>query len=629
MGVLPLRLASTFGVGEGPVRPRGAPAVPPVRVAPDFPGGGTVAGAPAPAAAPRVTLLLVDGLTPADLAAFPALRGRAALALVNVLTASPDTPAAAAATLGAGTRARPPAAGEAGLGYQVDLGWLGQAARRAGTCASAAGGATARLVTPTAGSEPACRLRVIADDAVAAAQGPTARHAALLATGRQIAGLLARLRPSDLLIVVSPWVPPGRPPLHLAPLWLAGDGPGLVYSPSTRTPGFATLPDVTATVAARLGVAVGPPVLGRPLRVAAIADSLARLRARFVSLWAARLRRDPLLTLGAVLVIGAVALRRRLLLLAATALPLGYLALAGAPTASPAPAAALVLGTITLLAGLAGRLERRRAGAGFGALAAAGAVAILLDLARGGPWMAASPLGFSPNAGARFYGLGNEYAGALLGAALVAVGEFADQMARPGALFAATGVLIAVATGVLGANFGAMLAAATGWCAALALLGPVPRRVWGAIAGAVALAVAWNLHTGSHLALAARVVATGGPSAAAGIILRKLALNARLIATQARGLLLFGALLAYFALAWRRARGSLAERPGLAGALTGCAAGAAANLLLNDSGVVAAATTALYGACALLATRGREEGAGGEPNHPHCEVRKGNRRGGE
>jgi hypothetical protein len=52
-------------------------------------------------------------------------------------------------------------------------------------------------------------------------------------------------------------------------------------------------------------------------------------------------------------------------------------------------------------------------------------------------------------------------------------------------------------------------------------------------------------------------------------------------------------------------------RPGLAAALVGVAVGGLVNLLVNDSGVVAAATTTLYGSCALLGALAEGVAAGG------------------
>jgi hypothetical protein len=525
-----------------------------------------------PAARAQVVIVMVDGLTPADLGAFPALP---AAGLANVLPVGPGTPAAGAATLGAGARAR--GDGDAsGLGYPVHLGLLGDAARAAGTCATALGGPTAHLVTgPGASTSPECGLVVVAADRA---------HAPAIV--RRWAGR------ASLLMVVSPW--PGE--LNLAPFWISGLGRGLAFSASTRTAGVATLADLTATAAQALGA---PPLrgdLGRPLRV--VPGSIRQLAARFAEVRAARTRRDPLVAAGALLALAALACGWLPGLLAATAVPLAYLALGAAPLAAPGPAGLLVAAVTAALAAVAWLLERRRPGLGFGAVGLATAVTVAADLVRGGPWMAASPLGFSIAEGARFYGLGNEYAGVLLGGSLLAAGA----LARRPAAFLAAGLAVAALTGLpaLGANYGCMLGAVAGWGAACMRAAGRRIRVGPlALAGAAAVGLALAVDRGplaSHLALNAAHLSAAG---LVGLASRKLAMNLGFLRHRPYAWLPVGVLAAFAAAAFRRG----GDRPALTAALQGLAVGAVVDLVLNDSGVVAAATAVLYGAAALRAGR--------------------------
>ena len=409
----------------------------------------------------------------------------------------------------------------------------------------------------------------------------------------QVAAWAARV---PHLVVFSP--APG-----LSPFWVTGLGSGLVFSPSTRTVGVVTAADLDGTA------------LGRPLRV--VAAPRADLQRLYAATLAERRRRDPLVAAGCLIILAAVALRRRALLMAALSVPLAYLALAAGPLMAPVPALLLFGGAVALCVAVAVRY-------GYGTIVMATAIAVATDLVRGGPWMMATPIGFSYLEGARYYGLGNEYAGILLGSSLVAAGALARGRAF---IFAAAGLAVVALTGspALGANYGCMLGALAGWGAAWLRLrdGIRWRQVLGLVAaGGLAVGIALSLDRGplaSHLGLEAAHLSWVGLQ---GLVARKLALNFGFLRTRAYAWLPVLALAAYWL-------GLPRGRDGFAAAAWGCALGATVNLLLNDSGVVAAGTTVLYGGCALLLRKdllGAGSNAGGRQTLAGKEEQRGGNR---
>lgn len=204
-----------------------------------------------------------------------------------------------------------------------------------------------------------------------------------------------------------------------------------------------------------------------------------------------------------------------------------------------------------------------------------------------------------PDGGARYYGVGNEYAGVLLGAALFAGGAMLQWWPGLSGRFLASalwcGVLYLLANPVFGADLGGTLAAA-------AAFAPVALRLWvrrrprwsAAAAGAVAAVAGFLLLLGldlslgeeaSHVAALARTVGAGDWQALWDTIGRKVATSARLIRWTDWSYVV----LAYLAtVAWlttcppSRLRSLLAPYPRLAGALAGVPAAALAALLVND-----------------------------------------------
>ncbi|HHX86586.1 MAG TPA: hypothetical protein GX693_00225, partial [Firmicutes bacterium] len=253
------------------------------------------------------------------------------------------------------------------------------------------------------------------------------------------------------------------------------------------------------------------------------------------------------------------------------------------------------------------------------------AIALLLDTMGGSNLQQFSLLGYDPIAGARYYGLGNEYMGVLIGATLLGtitlVGgvpgkKLAHRTAagKGGKLAAVTvflsylWVIYLLSSPALGANFGGTLSAAVAFGAAWAGLGfSCGKKVsllW--TMGyfiSVALLLLWALNFGqqsglpSHVGQLGEAVARGGQTVIWETVVRKLTMNWRLIrySIWSRALVvLLGSMIVLFFYPVGVLKLLYRQRPEMLQVSVAGGAGALAALLTNDSGVVAAALVLLY-----------------------------------
>jgi len=402
---------------------------------------------------------------------------------------------------------------------------------------------------------------------------------------------------------------------RLTPILMWGpDVPaGLLLSPSTRRLGLVTNTDFAPTVADYFGLGVK--------------DSVAR---PFGQVMHTTLRRDPidsvrLLEAQAVAQGNVIGVMPYVALALAAWITFGTLLLRRGrlprlwPLAPPALLLALLLGTSALTVALwfllslslAVALAARRGVAdALGFLLTATAFCVLADMLTGSHLMRRGPLGYSAVEGARYYGVGNEAMGVLLGSLLVLAahvwggGGWRGRIAV-GAVLALTCLLLgsswagAKAGGLLVslAAFGAFLYTASGrrWSARavstlllLALLG---------MAGFAALDLAGPPGARSHIGEAVGRIQAGGATEAWGIAARKLSVEGRLAYHSAWAVLLWLGL-ACLVFLWRRPRETAAGRALKVAGGTAIAA----CLALNDAGVVAGALCLVPLWCARAAT---------------------------
>lgn len=452
----------------------------------------------------------------------------------------------------------------------------------------------------------------------------------------RIDSFLARLTPEldpgrDLLLLVSPTPDPdswlARDSLTPVLAWGRGMAPGLVYSGTTRRTGVIANTDIAPTILAHYGLMAPGSFVGRQVRGKGISGekwtSVDRLHERWLTVQVQRptvVKGYVLLQILAVLAsLGATLMGLRLpgrfwfFVLLLIALPLSMLTAAVFPPLGILVYVAVVaaLGAGIARAALALGRGQWLPAAGWISLATAGALA--LDIALSGPGSTGSPLGYSPISGARYYGLGNEYMGVMVGALLVGLSILRDQWPHRGSLV--SGLLAAVFTGALGligspalgANFGGAITAAVGFSVAylrLAGLRPAHKQIVGAslvLILTLSGIVAWDLRrapgTESHVGQTFRLVWETRGDAVWGVVHRKLAMNMKLL----RATIWSGALVTFLStlvvLSHRPAgifRRITLTNPSLAVGISATALASLVALAVNDSGVVAAATMLIY-----------------------------------
>ena len=284
------------------------------------------------------------------------------------------------------------------------------------------------------------------------------------------------------------------------------------------------------------------------------------------------------------------------------------LAMAALLTALLLAATSIEVLTGFLLLTAAARLGARRFGAQAALLLLFGviAAALCVDMLTGSRLMHQSLLGYSAIEGARYYGIGNEAMGLLIGTLLIIAARlWTPNRARQGAVTAGLALVClllgapnagAKAGGVLVSllAFGTLLLMLRGtrWSARMALgLGLGAASL---LAGAVGLDLLLSHgHTHSHFGEAARRIGTGGWGEAGSIITRKLAVETRLAWHSAWAALLWVGLACVLV---RRQSVTATERAVSGAGLTAVAACVA----LNDAGVVAGALCVLPLWCGLM-----------------------------
>ena len=433
-------------------------------------------------------------------------------------------------------------------------------------------------------------------------------------------------------------------------------GPELATSATTRRAGIVANTDVAPTVLTALGVAPPPGMAGRPLAgvylaalrrdlpwtVAVPADPWEAVALIYQRTTVVHTLRPPVVRAFIGLAIAVfvawtawlawAALANvpgpearlgawRWLLLLLLAVPLGVLL---APLLDPllppqAPGARmLVIGLLAAGLASAAWAAGRRDGTGpFAWLSLATVAALVADVILGAPLIKSSILGYDPITGARFYGIGNEYMGVLIGTALVGTGGLLDRFpGRTGLRWAVLGVyalvsMVLAAPG-LGVNVGGTIAAVSGFSVTALLLWR-RRLAWRAAVlavlsvAAVLAAAAWvdvaASAQPSHLGRAALLLIQGDLGTLWNIAVRKVQMNVRLLNWTIWAQVMVVSL-AISAVALHRP-GQLIRRlerghPHLVRSVRGAVIASLVALAANDSGVVAAATGLIPATATLL-----------------------------
>ncbi|HEY3283861.1 MAG TPA: hypothetical protein VGN26_16465 [Armatimonadota bacterium] len=454
---------------------------------------------------------------------------------------------------------------------------------------------------------------------------------------------------------------PLPPPLQGARPSLAGPpvaavagpvgGGALLTSPTTRRRGIVANTDVAPTIASVLGLGEDPTIVGRPMVAQPVKGAVPAaqgLHGRLVAVevqrrralrWVLETWRWGMVLLALWALFGGyrwVTRAGRALGLVLLALPVVVLAGGGLPALSVAGYSALLVTGAIGLAALAGVLERwtRVPLAGVLVLASLLVVGTIADGLRGFQAMPYTILSYSVMEGARYYGIGNEFMGCLIAAALLAASVLVARGSRRGgpevrptpwrwvaaALFGLTALVLAGPS--WGAKFGGAITASLAFSFALLRFWnrPITRRLilgcFFSLVAVVTLVVLADLARGgqsTHVGRLVRSVQELGVGELLMVFQRKWAINLRLLMYSPWSRLMQLALLPCALYYWR---GALRTRlpawtrppagegwpPGAVGiGLTSILLAGLVAFLVNDAGVLAAATGLLYAPVGLVA----------------------------
>jgi hypothetical protein len=301
------------------------------------------------------------------------------------------------------------------------------------------------------------------------------------------------------------------------------------------------------------------------------------------------------------------------LLLAVLCTPLASLLVAAFPgLGSSALIVAAVIVMAMLLALLGSLLTRGRRGE---VVAAAGVVVVLAgDLLTGQHLLQWATLSYSVSAAARYYGIGNEYGGAMLGAGLIAAAALLGRgrWRRAVTTAALLGLAALVGWPRFGANLGMALGCAAGFAAFAMYLwrehpswrdaAVVALVVLGLGAAVIAMdALATRSSESSHLGLLVATIRAQGWTPLLDVAVRKLSMNWMLLRASMWTNMSLAALTVFGVAIAVQPRGVMeaAQSSRVIPALLACAVGTITSLLANDSGIVAAGMALCYAAGAL------------------------------
>jgi len=442
----------------------------------------------------------------------------------------------------------------------------------------------------------------------------------------------------DLLLVVAPTA--GGNTItgvnYLTPVLAVGNGvsPGLLTSSTTKRPGIIMNTDLAPTVLHFFGLpAVGMDLTGQPLQVLPAHNrlqALTTMQNQLVLTYNARpiLQRVYIFYQFILLLVSLYCIfwRRiragRILepfLLSVMVVPLVYLLLPLLPQVNIA-LLGLELFVLTVVITWAVVALHRSIGLDpFIVLCFANAGLILIDALLGSPLQKNALLGYDPIVGARFYGIGNEYMGILIGSILIGSTALLTRLPhRRRLLLGLIGLFYAVSIYILSAPYlgtkvgGAIVMTAALFTTFLLLLGVrfnwrVVLLVIAGVAAVLGGFMFYDLHRPeqlqSHIGRNTALVLQGGWPVILDIIRRKSEMNIKLVRYTIWSRILLASI-GSLAILFYRPVGVMAsirsKYPDLYKGFIGVTLGSILAFIFNDSGVVAAATTMVFGAPPMI-----------------------------
>ena len=244
---------------------------------------------------------------------------------------------------------------------------------------------------------------------------------------------------------------------------------------------------------------------------------------------------------------------------------------------------------------------------------------LLIDTLTGGNLQRFSVLSYDAMSGARYYGIGNEYMGVLMGATIIAATLIVQRFQkRPTAALVAAGCLLLTVLVILGApwwgsNFGGFTAALIAFGYTFWRLSGIRLRPRNVIIGLAVVALLCGgvfmfdylrpPEVRSHFGQFVSAVEASGFPAIQEMVTRKVSMNYKLFTSTIWTKVLLGSLLALGILFYCPVgvfKGMLTKNPAIATGLVGALLGAFTALIFNDSGIVAAATAVVFPVATLF-----------------------------
>jgi len=468
------------------------------------------------------------------------------------------------------------------------------------------------------------------------------RQEALARIASLITQLLGQIdQKRDLLLLVSP-TPRGNylpGTNYVTPVMVAGCSiePGLLTSPTTRRPGIIRNTDLAPTILGFYHLDVPSQMYGRHLQAISTDQNVFRLASLYRQLEQTYLSRSPvlhnyvlvllilvLLSLTAIFLPYTSALMHMLkpMLLAVMAVPLALLLATLLPHESLLVLVLeLIALTFCITAGInlwlvnhANDLDP------FIIVSLFTSLCILIDLFSGAPLQKNSLLGYDPIAGARFYGIGNEYMGVLIGSTIIGTTALITRLTScpRKAILAGSGLyflitLYAIAAPEKGTNVGGSLAGAFAFLVTFLLLAGVKFNFKAIIKTIctvglfLLLLIIYDLQrpleSQSHIGRTAQLILQNGPGEMLTIITRKLSMNIKLIKYTIWSRVFLASLASLVILFYRPVgvmQRIFSRYTDMYIGFIGVTTASIMAFIFNDSGVVAAATAMIFGAPPLL-----------------------------
>ncbi|PAB60924.1 hypothetical protein [Anaeromicrobium sediminis] len=273
----------------------------------------------------------------------------------------------------------------------------------------------------------------------------------------------------------------------------------------------------------------------------------------------------------------------------------------------------LVIGGTILLTLIAKKLGKEPLD-GILILASATTIFLMMDICTGATLIKKSLLGYDPIIGARYYGIGNEFMGVLIGSSLVFATALLDRFSIKRIHVVAFFTLLVIIMGFpkLGANVGGTITAICAFIFVTLRLYDVKIKLKHfliigvsvvVIVGILAYIDIKVLNGGSHLGRAVMKIIKEGPVEVIRIINRKISMNLRLIGITIWSKVLISTILIIGVLFYRPT-GTISrlsnKYPNLTKGFSGIVCACIVAFLVNDSGVVAAATGIIFLGMSIL-----------------------------